>query len=233
MTRIHASASHEAPGSSQANSSPGASPPGWLRRRTPFRLALKTAMDVTLVILAAPLALIIIGVAAVWIKLDDGGPVIYRRRVLGPGGEFDAFKLRSMRLDADQILERDPRLRAEFEATYKLKQDPRVTRPGRYLRAWSLDELPQLWNVLRGQMSWVGPRMIIRRELEKFGPDGNIFQWVKPGLTGLWQVSGRQEVSYQERVKLDLRYLENWSPALDVKIIFKTVWKVLKREGAY
>jgi lipopolysaccharide/colanic/teichoic acid biosynthesis glycosyltransferase len=190
-------------------------------------------MDVVIVVLGAPLASLAIGLAALAVKLDDGGQVFYRRRVVGPDGEFDAFKLRTMCADADHILAANPGLRAEFEATYKLKNDPRVTRVGKYLRQWSLDELPQLWNVLRGQMSLVGPRMIVRREIEKFGPYGNIFQHVNPGLTGLWQVSGRQEVSYQERVKMDVQYLEQWSLWLDVKILFKTAWKVLRREGAY
>ena len=204
-----------------------------LVRRSRGRVALKTVMDVIVSLAVAPFAIIATGVAAILIKLEDGGPVIYRRRVIGPEGDFDAFKLRSMRVDADQILEREPQLRAAFEATYKLRNDPRVTRVGKYLRRSSLDELPQLWNVLRGQMSLVGPRMIIRSEIEKFGPYGNIFQWVKPGLTGLWQVSGRQEVSYEDRVKMDVFYLQNWSLWLDLKILLKTAWKVLKREGAY
>lgn len=217
----------------RAVSPPDSSPEVWLRRRARGSNALKRLMDVAIVVLGSPLALLVIGLAGLAVRLEDGGPIFYRRRVVGPEGEFDAFKLRTMRVDADQILERNPQLRAEFEATYKLKNDPRVTRIGKHLRQWSLDELPQLWNVFRGQMSLVGPRMIIRRELEKFGPYGNIFQYVKPGLTGLWQVSGRQEVSYQDRVQMDIEYLKNWSLWLDVKILFKTAWKVLRREGAY
>jgi lipopolysaccharide/colanic/teichoic acid biosynthesis glycosyltransferase len=204
----------------------------WLQRPK-WALALKRLVDIVAALLLAPFVLLAVGIMGLLIKLDDGGPVIYRRRVVGPSGDFDAFKLRTMRVDADEILERDPALRAKFEASYKIKQDPRVTRIGRSLRRLSLDELPQIWNVLRGQMTLVGPRMIIRAELEKFGPYAVIFGAVKPGMTGYWQVSGRQEVSYEERVKMDVDYLQHWSLWLDFKILFKTAWKVLKQEGAY
>ena len=167
------------------------------------------------------------------IKLQDGGAVFHRRRVVGPRGEFDAFKLRSMRADADQILQQNPELRREFEVNYKLKNDPRVTRIGVFIRKGSLDELPQLWNVLKGQMSLVGPRMIVPAELEKFGEARWIFDVMKPGLTGYWQVEGRQQVSYDERVAMELYYAQHWSLWLDVRIILKTPLRVLRGAGAY
>ncbi len=167
------------------------------------------------------------------IKLQDGGPVFHRRRVVGPRGEFDAFKLRSMRVDADKILERNSELRKEFEVNYKLKNDPRVTGIGAFIRKGSLDELPQLWNVLIGQMSLVGPRMVTPAELEKFGEARWIFSAMKPGLTGYWQVEGRQEVSYAERVAMDLYYVENWSLGMDLKIMLKTPLRVVRGAGAY
>jgi lipopolysaccharide/colanic/teichoic acid biosynthesis glycosyltransferase len=175
----------------------------------------------------------LVALLALLIKLQDGGPVIHRRRVVGPGGEFDAFKLRSMRVDADEILQKDPALRREFEVNFKLKQDPRITRVGAFIRRTSLDELPQLWNVLRGQMSLVGPRMITPAELKKFGDAAWIFSTVKPGLTGYWQIQGRQEVSYDERVTMDLYYVQHWSLLLDLKILLMTPLRVLRGSGAY
>lgn len=165
--------------------------------------------------------------------MDDGRPVIYRRRVVGTRGEFDAFKFRSMKRDAEAILVRDPSLKAKFEQNFKLENDPRLTWSGLFLRKLSLDELPQLFNVLKGQMSLVGPRMISPAELEKYGSHKELLLTVKPGLTGYWQVNGRQAVGYEERVRMDLQYINNWSLATDLQILFKTPYAVLKREGAY
>jgi lipopolysaccharide/colanic/teichoic acid biosynthesis glycosyltransferase len=194
---------------------------------------LKRALDVVvstaLLVVLSPL----VAVLGVLVKLQDGGPVFYRRRVVGPRGEFDAFKLRSMRVDADGILERNSSLREEFEVNFKLKEDPRITPAGAILRKASLDELPQLWNVLRGEMSLVGPRMITPAELEKYGATGWIFRCVKPGLTGYWQIQGRQRVSYDKRVEMDLFYVNNWSLALDLKILMKTPIRVVRGSGAY
>jgi lipopolysaccharide/colanic/teichoic acid biosynthesis glycosyltransferase len=194
---------------------------------------LKRLLDVSaatmLLILCSPL----IAVLAVLIKLQDGGPVFHRRRVVGTQGEFDAFKLRTMRVDADQLLELNPGLRREFEVNFKLKNDPRVTRLGRTLRKSSLDELPQLWNVLVGDMSLVGPRMITAAELEKYGDAGWIFRSLKPGLTGYWQILGRQDVTYQQRVEMDLFYVTHWSLALDFEILIRTPIRVVRGAGAY
>ena len=167
------------------------------------------------------------------VALESGWPIIYRRRVVGIRGEFDALKFRSMRHDADAILAANAILKAEFERNFKLKNDPRLTRVGSFLRKFSLDELPQLFNVLKGQMSLVGPRMVTRAELDKYGGNKELLLTVKPGITGYWQVNGRQEVSYQERVRMDVYYIENWSLWMDMKVLLKTPLKVLRKEGAY
>ena len=191
--------------------------------------ALDVLISVPLLVLVSPL----IAALALLIKGQDRGPVFHRRRVVGRKGDFDAFKLRTMRVDADEILRRDPSLRAEFEVSFKLKNDPRVTPLGAILRKVSFDELPQLWNVLRGEMSLVGPRMITPAELKKYGSAAWIFRCVKPGLTGYWQIKGRQDVSYDERVAMDLFYVENWSLGLDLKILAKTPLRVVRGSGAY
>ena len=193
----------------------------------------KRILDLAGSIFLLLLLLPVIAVIALLIKIEDGGPVIFRRRVIGRKGEFDAFKLRSMYVDADKILERDGALLKEFEVSFKLKNDPRVTRIGAWTRKLSLDELPQLLNVLRGEMSLVGPRMITRPELDKYGDAGWIFNSVKPGLTGYWQVSGRQEVSYEQRVRMDLHYVTTWSIWLDLAILMKTPMRVFRGAGAY
>lgn len=195
-------------------------------------MLLKRAVDVVgatvLIVLLSPLFVVLGLLVAL-----DGWPLIYRRRVLGRSGEFDAYKFRSMRKDADAILAASPALKQEFERNFKLKEDPRTTAVGRVLRKLSLDELPQLFNVLKGQMSLVGPRMICQAELEKYGSYKYLLLTVKPGLTGYWQVNGRQEVNYEERVGMDLHYINNWSLAMDLKILLKTPYAVLKRKGAY
>ena len=202
-------------------------------RMTGAAWALKRSLDVFLAATLLILLLPLIALLAVVIKCQDGGPIFYRRRVLGSRGDFDAFKLRSMRVDADEILRSSPDLRREFEVNFKLKKDPRVTPLGAWMRKASLDELPQLWNVIRGEMSLVGPRMISPPELEKYGAAGWIFRCVKPGLTGYWQIQGRQEVSYESRIALDLFYVRNWSLMLDLKIILKTPLRVIRGAGAY
>jgi lipopolysaccharide/colanic/teichoic acid biosynthesis glycosyltransferase len=175
----------------------------------------------------------LLAVLALLVLLKNGRPVLHRRRVVGPKGEFDAFKLRTMRVDADQVLRDNPELQREFEINFKLTNDQRVTRLGARLRKSSLDELPQLWNVLKGEMSLVGPRMITPAELEKYGEAAWIFGQVKPGLTGYWQIHGRQDTSYAERVKMDLFYVEHWSLALDLEIAVKTPVTIFRGVGAY
>lgn len=226
-----ADSSLNAPPATAGGSENALNPPKTTRSVT--QNALKRLQDVAisaffLLILSPVLALI-----ALIIKLQDGGPVIYRRRVVGPAGAFDAFKFRSMRVDADEILAQNPALRSEFERNFKLVSDPRVTKAGSWLRKMSLDELPQLLNVLRGEMSIVGPRMITAPELEKYGEFQTLLLTVKPGLTGYWQVYGRQQVAYEERVKMDMYYITHWSLALDWKLLCLTPARVVKGSGAY
>jgi lipopolysaccharide/colanic/teichoic acid biosynthesis glycosyltransferase len=193
--------------------------------------ALKRAIDIVgsslLLVVSAPLVLIL----ALRIKLHDGGPAFFRRCVTGPMGEFDAFKLRTMIVGADEVLRRDPLLRRRFEMNFKLKDDPRITAVGAMLRRTGLDELPQLWNVVKGQMSLVGPRMITHIELKKYGDAGWIFSEMKPGLTGYWQIRNDQQVSYDRRIAMDLFYIENWSLLFDLKILIKTPARVLRGSG--
>jgi exopolysaccharide biosynthesis polyprenyl glycosylphosphotransferase len=179
-------------------------------------------------LLLSPLALL----AALAVRLDSPGPVIYRRRVVGAGHQpFDAFKFRTMRLDGGSLLSAEQR--AELEAEGKLKEDPRITRVGRLLRKTSIDELPQLINVLIGQMSLVGPRMLTQEELHHFGRWQHNLLTVRPGLTGLWQISGRSNLGYEDRVRLDMHYIRNYSIWLDISIIFRTIPIVLTGHGAY
>jgi len=150
---------------------------------------------------------------------------------------FDCLKFRSMGVDADSVLRRllanDPEAADEWAATQKLRDDPRITRIGRFLRASSLDELPQLLNVVRGEMSLVGPRPIVRAEVARYGSNIEHYYAAKPGLTGLWQVSGRSDMSYARRVQLDVWYVRNWSLWHDIAILFKTVPAVCLQRGAH
>ncbi len=198
-------------------------------------LGLKTLMDVSLILLCLPVLLPLFLVISILIKLDSPGPIFYRRRVLGVRDQgFDALKFRTMAVDGDKLLAQRPDLLAELKETHKLKNDPRITRIGRFLRKTSLDELPQLLNVLRGQMSLVGPRMITREEAEMYGTMHLNLLTVKPGLTGLWQVSGRSDLSYDERVRLDIHYIRNYSIWLDLQILLvQTPPAVLNKRGAY
>jgi len=203
-------------------------------RLTGIDVVLKAVLDYAVtvpgLILLSPLWLAL----ALAVKLDSAGPVLYRRRVLGVGGRpFDAFKFRTMYVDGDAILAAHPELQAQLRENHKIKDDPRVTRVGRFLRKYSLDEFPQLINVLLRQMSLVGPRMISPPELDKYGKWGMNLLTVPPGITGLWQVSGRADVSYEERVRLDMYYIRNYTIWLDLQILLRTIPAVLKGKGAY
>jgi len=183
-----------------------------------------------LILLSSPI--VCAAFLAVW--LESGGPVIHRRRVIRRGrGTFDAFKIRTMVQDADRILQNDESLRRQFQATNKLLVDPRITPVGRWLRRLSIDEFPQLVNVLRGEMSLVGPRMITEAELPEWGAVGRLLLSVRPGLTGLWQVSGRQLLSKADRVRLDAEYVRRMSLRLDLTILARTFFAVVSRHGAY
>jgi exopolysaccharide biosynthesis polyprenyl glycosylphosphotransferase len=204
-------------------------------RLTPGEAMIKSLVEIPLalgaVVVAAPVLLAI----ALIVKLDSPGPVLHRRYVLGAGRKpFAAFKFRTMCVDGDAVLDRHPGAREALQRDHKLLADPRITRVGRWLRALSLDELPQLFNVLLGQMSLVGPRMIVPDELEKYGRHRLNLHTVKPGITGLWQVSGRSDLSYEDRVRIDMYYVRNYTIWMDLQILFiQTLPAVLKRKGAY
>jgi Undecaprenyl-phosphate galactose phosphotransferase WbaP len=203
----------------------------------PLSRALKFAFDLTA---ASALGILLSPVFLVFALLimRDGGPVVYRHRRIGRGGRvFDCLKFRTMAPDAERrlqaLLQADPQAAAEWRETRKLKNDPRVTSIGRFLRAASLDELLQLFNVLRGEMSLVGPRPVTAGEMALYGRDVSYYLETRPGMTGLWQVSGRNEISYDERVRLDVWYVKNWTLWHDVAILARTLPVVWRRVGAY
>lgn len=207
-----------------------------LRRR--WRQRLKRALDLSLCLPVVLLCALPGLLLALLIRLDSPGPVLYRQRRLGKGGKpFHVFKFRTMRQDADAVLARyleaNPELREEWEKDRKLRHDPRITRVGRFLRKSSLDELPQLLNVLRGEMSLVGPRPIVENEISKYGEVYADYCRVRPGITGLWQVSGRNNTTYEERVSLDRYYVTNWCIWMDLWILARTFPVVLTGYGAY
>lgn len=208
--------------------------------RTMFYCTTKRLIDIFGSLFGLILLFPVFVILAILVRLSSPGPILHRRRVLDyqdyQGGipkSFDAFKFRTMIVGADCLLDNNPELLAEFQKDFKLRDDPRVTAVGHKLRRASLDEFPQLFNVLRGQMTLVGPRMISPPELAMYGEYANKLLSVKPGLTGLWQVSGRQNVSYSERVKLDMYYIDNRSLSMDIEILLRTVISVVKRQGAY
>jgi exopolysaccharide production protein ExoY len=204
----------------------------------PIGGALKRGFDIAGaaagLLLLSPLFVMI----ALLVKCADGGSIFYGHRRVGRNGEFfHCLKFRTMVPNGDQVLaaylSRNPEARAEWSASRKLQSDPRVTRVGAVLRKLSLDELPQIINILRGEMSIVGPRPVVVDELEKYGHAADYYLKSRPGLTGLWQVSGRNDVSYETRVAFDRHYVENWSLAVDLYIIMKTIPAVCLTRGSY
>jgi exopolysaccharide production protein ExoY len=168
----------------------------------------------------------------------DGGPVLFGHRRIGQDGRvFVCWKFRTMVVNSDRVLEEvlasDPAAREEWESTYKLKCDPRITRVGQFLRTTSLDELPQLFNVIKGEMSLVGPRPIVAGEVPRYGAAFHDYTRCRPGITGIWQVSGRSDMDYGGRVQLDQQYARGWSLAKDIKVLWKTAFVVIQRKGAY
>lgn len=194
----------------------------------------KTVLDYVLAIISLIVLSPLLVLVALLVKMSSPGPVLYKRQVMGLNGKrFNVFKFRTMFLNGDEILEGHPELKEEFARTRKLKNDPRITRVGAFLRKYSLDELPQLFNVLKRDMSLVGPRMIPEVEISMYKQFDMNLLTVLPGITGLWQVSGRSDISYDERVRLDMYYIRNWSIWLDLQILFQTVPTVLTGRGAY
>ncbi|MHA3914940.1 sugar transferase [Halovulum sp. GXIMD14793] len=204
--------------------------------KTQYSAWQKRCLDVILVLMALPLILPILLIIAFLVR-RDGGPAFFGHRRIGRDGkEFTCWKLRSMVPDADRVLAMhlaaDPLARLEWSATQKLLHDPRITPLGRFIRRTSIDELPQLWNVLRGEMSLVGPRPVTEDELQRYGRHRATYLSCRPGLTGLWQVSGRNTVSYDERVRMDVAYALGIGLWLDLTIILRTFGEVIHRSGA-
>ncbi len=200
---------------------------------------LKRLFDIFMAISLIPFIVPLVVVIGILIKLDSKGPVFFPHKRIGKDGKkIKIYKFRTMYIDAtnrlNKILEKDENTKKEWETFFKLKNDPRITKIGKFLRKTSLDELPQFFNVLKGEMSFVGPRPVVKYEIKKYYKEYSKFYFmVKPGITGLWQVSGRNNISYEKRVKLDAWYVLNWSLWLDIVILFKTIRVVVKGEGAY
>lgn len=204
----------------------------------PLNRFIKTIVDYTLTIIGVILILPILLFIAGWIYKDSPGPVIFRHIRIGKNGRvFPCFKFRTMCINADkklqELLANDAEARAEWEKDFKLKNDPRITRSGAFLRKTSLDELPQLLNVLRGEMSLVGPRPVVEAELPRYGDFLGDYLMVKPGITGMWQVNGRSDTTYDERVQMDSWYVRNWSVWLDYMLLWRTIKAVIAGKGAY
>lgn len=197
-------------------------------------LFFKRAFD----IISASIALVLFSpiflIVAIAVKLDSKGPVFFGHTRMGLNGEkIKVYKYRSMVINAQEVFENfTPEQKKEFEINFKLDNDPRITKVGNFLRKSSLDELPQLINIIKGDMSVVGPRPIVEKEIEKYGKYAPKMFSVKPGLTGYWQANGRSDTSYDERVQMDMYYIDNMSFGMDIKIIFQTILSVLKGKGA-
>jgi Undecaprenyl-phosphate galactose phosphotransferase WbaP len=201
------------------------------------RQAFKRLFDLCLITLAIPFLVPVCALLALAIKLDSRGPVFFRhKRVRTRDSFFQVLKFRTMIPDADQVLAdylaKNPELRREWEAKHKLKHDPRITRVGKFLRRTSLDELPQIWNVITGDLSLIGPRPIVEEEIKRYQKAFRLYEKVRPGITGLWQISGRNNTSYDERVDLDTYYVRNWSLWFDIYILAMTPAAVIKGNGA-
>lgn len=197
----------------------------------------KRAFDIAVAALALLFLLPAFLTIALLIKLTDNGPILYRHTRVGRQGErFECLKFRTMATDAEErlahILIENPRAAEEWQETQKLRQDPRITAMGAFLRKSSLDELPQLWNVLRGDMSIIGPRPITRAELNRYGKERRYYLLVRPGITGLWQVSGRSSTGYEKRIRYDREYLEEWSWLGEFWILLMTIPAVLNTQDA-
>jgi len=199
-----------------------------------FKPSLDFIISVFIFILIAPLMILI----CCFLKIFTKGDIFFIHKRIGLGGKnFSLYKFRTMKHNRKEILEKyfevNKNAEVEWNQNQKLKNDPRITRVGYFLREFSLDEIPQIVNILKGEMSFVGPRPIVQKEIDKYGKVFNDYIRHKPGLTGLWQVSGRNNTTYKERVDMDLYYMNNKSLWLDLKILVKTIPAVLFREGAY
>jgi len=234
LTAILNQRSEEVPASQvQISSHAGAISTTWVHEPSMLYYTIKRIADIFLAVIGLLLLLPLFLLIALYIKLDDGGDVLHFREIIGMHGKrFYALKFRTMRADADEYLAKHPELMRKYQQNMKLEKDPRITQVGRFLRKTSLDELPQLFNVLVGQMSLVGPRIIHPSELPRYGEYAEKRLSVKPGITGLWQISGRQHISYDERVLLDMRYIDHRSTTVDFTILVKTLKVFIVHTGA-
>ena len=199
---------------------------------------IKRLMDILLIIIFGVLISPFLPLIFALILLDSPGGIFYQQERIGQQGKtFKILKFRTMVSNADQVLkdylEKYPELRAEWESSQKMKLDPRITKVGKFLRKWSLDELPQLWNILKGEMSLVGPRPIVTNEIKHYKDVYKLYKQVNPGLTGIWQISGRTDTGYKQRINFDEYYIRNWSIWLDIYILIRTIYVVLTKKGAY
>ncbi len=203
-----------------------------------FSIFLKRFIDLMLILVSSPMTVPLVGIVALIVKITSPGPVFYGHKRIGKDGrEFKCWKFRSMVVDADKMLKKilteNPDMRKEWERDRKFTNDPRVTKIGKFLRKTSIDEIPQFFNVLTGEMSFIGPRPVTQPELAKYGSRADFILSVQPGLSGMWQISGRSDTGYEERITLDSYYIQNWSIWLDIWIIVKTIYTVLRGKGAY
>ena len=204
----------------------------------PYNRAIKRIFDLTLTICGGLMISPVLLVIAIMVGIDNRGRIIFAHKRVGAAGKkFPCYKFQTMIPNAEEKLKEylaeNPSAKREWEETFKLTNDPRVTKLGSFLRRTSLDELPQLWNVIRGEMSLVGPRPIVQAEIERYGKNIREYYMVPPGITGMWQVSGRSDTTYPERVAMDTWYVRNWSVWIDIMYLFKTVKAVLQSKGAY
>jgi len=199
--------------------------------------AVKRIFDFCFSLILVPLLFPLMALIALLIKLDSKGPVFFTHKRVGKGGKlFNCYKFRTMVENAEEMLDKvlqDQEAHQEWKKDFKLREDPRITAIGGFIRKFSFDEIPQIFNVIKGDMSFVGPRPIVREEIRKYGQGFEYYQSVKPGITGLWQINGRNDTDYSKRVSLDKKYILDKNILLDLKIIFKTLPAVLSRRGAY
>ena len=197
-------------------------------------IGIKRVIDVIISIIGLIILSPIFLILAITIKLDSKGPVFFAHTRYGKNGKkFKMYKFRTMYENAqDMINDFTPEQMKEWKENFKLQNDPRITKVGKFLRKTSLDELPQIVNIIKGDLSIIGPRPVIEEELEKYGENKEKFLSITPGLTGYWQANGRSSTTYEQRMEMELYYIDNISPKLDVKIFFKTIESVIKKEGA-
>lgn len=204
-----------------------------LKRQSPYRY-IKRFMDVILATIALVVLSPIFLVIAIAIKIESKGPVLFKHTRIGKDGKIiKLYKFRSMVINAEELIKTfTPEQMKEYKENYKLTNDPRITKVGNFLRKTSLDELPQLLNIIKGDLAIIGPRPVVADELKKYGPNTEKFLSVTPGLTGYWAANGRSCTTYEQRMQMELYYIDNLSLKMDVKVFFKTIEAVIKREGA-